>query len=222
MKKTLLLLAMITAGALGALGHVQAQVAGSTSTPVADTTQVAMGWSAKKGILGKTVYNDAGAKIGKVEDLIISPDKNVSYLIVGAGGFVGIGRHDVAIPVTQVRQQDGKIILAGATKESLKAMAPFDYSNDSARRDQFIAKADKEIAKAKVKLAEAQKKASEATAEARTKMDAQLATLQADMTSAEAKLGDMRRAGVKGWHELENDVNAAMTRLRKSVEAAVG
>jgi sporulation protein YlmC with PRC-barrel domain len=203
-----LLLTLITAGALGIFGSTHAQVA--------------MGWSAKKGILGKTVYNDAGARIGKVEDLIISPDKNLSFLVVGAGGFVGIGRHDVAIPINQVRQQDGKIILTGATKESLKAMAPFDYANDSAKRDEFIAKADQDIHKARAKLAEAQKKAGEATAEARTRMDAQIATLQADLKTAEAKLGDLRRASAKGWKQFENDVSAAMARLRKSAEAAVG
>ncbi len=46
------------------------------------------------------------------------------------GGFLGVGRHDVAIPVSQIKQQsDGKFILAGATKDALKAMPPFEYAN---------------------------------------------------------------------------------------------
>ena len=60
-----------------------------------------MGWSVKKTLMGKTIYNDVGQKIGTVEDLIVSPERNVSYVIVGAGGLVGVGRHDVAIPVAQ-------------------------------------------------------------------------------------------------------------------------
>jgi hypothetical protein len=55
----------------------------------------------------------AGEKVGKVEDLIISPDKSVSYDIVGAGGFVGIGRHDVAIPFAQIHDQAGKLVMPG-------------------------------------------------------------------------------------------------------------
>jgi len=49
-------------------------------------------------------------------------------VIVGAGGFVGVGRHDVAIPVTQLNQKDGKFILPGATKDSIKALPKFEYA----------------------------------------------------------------------------------------------
>jgi sporulation protein YlmC with PRC-barrel domain len=92
-----------------------------------------MGWSVKKTLMGKTIYNDAGVKVGKVEDLIISPDKNVSYLIVGAGGFVGIGRHDVAIPVSQIQDKAGKLVLPGATKDTIKGMPEFAYAKDAGK-----------------------------------------------------------------------------------------
>jgi len=36
-------------------------------------------------------------------DLIIAPDTSVSFVVVGAGGFVGLGKHDVAIPVNQLK-----------------------------------------------------------------------------------------------------------------------
>ncbi len=42
---------------------------------------------------------------------------------------MGVGRHDVAIPVNQLKQQDdGKFILAGATKEAIKALPKFEYA----------------------------------------------------------------------------------------------
>ena len=49
-------------------------------------------------------------------------------MIVGAGGFVGVGRHDVAIPVTHLNQKDGKFILPGATKDAIKALPKFEYA----------------------------------------------------------------------------------------------
>ncbi|MEO6278209.1 PRC-barrel domain-containing protein, partial [Roseateles sp.] len=122
---------------LGAAGPTWAQVAGGTTTAtvsIAETTQLAMGWSVKKTLMGKTIYNEAGQKVGKVEDLIISPDRNVSYVIVGAGGFIGIGRHDVAIPVTQIQDKAGKLVMAGATKEMIKGMPAFTYATDTAKR----------------------------------------------------------------------------------------
>jgi sporulation protein YlmC with PRC-barrel domain len=119
----------LLAGATTSIGQ---QVVGSTQlgVAVAELREVAAGWSAKRQVLGKTIYNDSGDGIGKVDDIIVAPDKAVSYAIIGAGGFLGVGRHDVAIPVGQLKQQsDGKFVLAGATKDALKAMPPFEYAN---------------------------------------------------------------------------------------------
>jgi sporulation protein YlmC with PRC-barrel domain len=115
---------------VGSAGRLGAQVAGSTTLGVSveELKAVAIGWSAKKKILGKAVYNDKNEKIGTVDDLIITPDKSVSYAIIGAGGFLGMGKHDVAIPVGQFKEDKGKIVLAGATKDALKAMPKFEYA----------------------------------------------------------------------------------------------
>jgi sporulation protein YlmC with PRC-barrel domain len=118
---------LVVAGSAERLG---AQVAGSTTlgVTVEELKAVAIGWSAKKKILGKAVYNDKNEKIGVVDDLIITPDRSLSYAIIGAGGFLGIGKHDVAIPVGQFKEDKGKIVLAGATKDTLKAMPKFEYA----------------------------------------------------------------------------------------------
>ncbi|MEO7642622.1 MAG: PRC-barrel domain-containing protein [Ramlibacter sp.] len=202
-----------------------AQVAGSSTTigvTIAESTQLAFGWSAKKSILGKTVYNEAGAKIGKVDDLIVSTDKNVSYLIVGAGGFVGIGRHDVAIPVSQVQEQNGKLVMPGGSKEAVKAMPAFEYARDTARRDEFIATSERDIAKARTTLDDVRKRAGTAASEVKVKLDAQVTALDADVKSAEVKLGDMKRAGANEWRKFEGEVRSAMIRMNKSFESAKG
>jgi hypothetical protein len=120
---------------LGAM-PVAAQVAGSTilGVSVAELRDVMEGWSAKRQILGQDVYNDKQERIGVVEDIIISPKKTVTYGIVGAGGFLGFDRRDVVIPVDQFKLTDGKLLLPGATKESLAAMPPFEYAPKSEGR----------------------------------------------------------------------------------------
>jgi sporulation protein YlmC with PRC-barrel domain len=107
------------------------QIVGSTQlgVAVAELRDVTTGWSAMHHVLGRTVYNDNGDAVGKVDDIIVSPDKAVSYAIIGAGGFLGVGRHDVAIPVNQLKETDGKFVLAGATKDALRAMPTFEYTN---------------------------------------------------------------------------------------------
>jgi sporulation protein YlmC with PRC-barrel domain len=103
-----------------------AQIAGGTLLSP-NVAELATGWSAKKQILGKTVYNEEKKAVGKIEDVIIAPDRKASFVIIGAGGFVGLGRHDVAIAASSLSEMDGKIVLPGATKEAIKAMPKFEY-----------------------------------------------------------------------------------------------
>ena len=107
-----------------------AQVAGSTliGVSVAEMRDVSLGWSAKRQILGQAVFNDKDERVGSVDDIIVAPDKAVSYAIINAGGFIGLTKHDVAIPVSQLKLVDNKLALAGATKEALKASPPFEYA----------------------------------------------------------------------------------------------
>jgi len=108
----------------------RAQMAGSTvvGVSVAEVREVASGWSVKNKILGQPVLNDKNERVGSIDDIIIAPDKAVSYAIIGAGGFLGLAKHDVAIPVSQLKLIDNKLVLAGATKEVLKASPPFEYA----------------------------------------------------------------------------------------------
>ena len=228
MKTNLSSMALATLTVVGALciaGPAAAQVAGGTTTVdtrITESTDIAMGWSVKKTLMGKTIYNDAGQKVGKVEDLIISPDKNVSYVIVGAGGFVGIGRHDVAIPVSQIQDKAGKLVMPGATKDTIKGLPEFTYANDTTKRDQFIAAADKDIASGKAAVASLEKKSGAAAADAKARIDVDITALKSDVKSAEAKLSEMKQASAVRWKEFEADVSSSTARLRKSVDKAMG
>jgi len=125
----------VVAGLMGvmmavAAGNVAAQVAGSTTigVPASEITTITKGWSAKKQILGKPVYNEQNEKVGEVDDIIVAPDKSISYAIVSVGGFLGLGEHYVAIPFNQFKADGGKYVLRGATKDVLKAIPNFDYA----------------------------------------------------------------------------------------------
>ena len=101
---------------------------------VIEMEAVVIGWSTKRDLLDKTVVNDKNEKIGKVDDLILSPGKAgstpaASFAIIGVGGFLGIGKRDVAIPTEQLKLQDKKLTLPGATKDALKALPPFVYQS---------------------------------------------------------------------------------------------
>jgi sporulation protein YlmC with PRC-barrel domain len=222
MNKNLLIAALALSGTLGTVGTAQAQVAGSTTSvgiEVSEVTKLATGWSAKKTILGKAVYDPTGNKIGTVEDLIISRDRHLSYLIVGAGGFLGMGRHDVAIAMSDIQDQSGRLVLPGSTKDTIRAMPPFEYASDSVRRDLFVADADLAITRAKTKVGELQKESAAAAVDARAKIDTQRADVQKDLKLAETKLSELKRASLARWGDFQGGVNDALERLRKAVDA---
>ncbi|MBT3067299.1 PRC-barrel domain-containing protein [Rhodoferax sp. U11-2br] len=221
MKTPLSLLTLALVAAFAIHGPAIAQVAGGSTTTgisVVESTQVALGWSVKKTLLGKTIYNEADQKVGKVQDIIIAPDRSVSYIIVGAGGFIGMGRHDVAVPVTQIQDQSGKLVMAGASVDLIKAMPQFDYANDTARRDQFVAAAEKDITRGRAKLVALEKQAGAASADAKAKIDLNITALQLDVKSAEAKLSELNQAAANRWREFEIGVSDATARLRASID----
>ena len=112
-------------------GRGSAQVAGGATlgVTVEELKVVVLGWSAKQKLIGTPVYNDKGEKVGKIEDIIVSPKRTVSHAIIGVGGFLGlIGKHLVAIPMDQLRLQGNRFVLPGASKDALKAMPEFQYA----------------------------------------------------------------------------------------------
>jgi sporulation protein YlmC with PRC-barrel domain len=111
-----------------------AKASTAPSTPVAgmiplgvtkiESDLVTPGYRASK-LIKQEVYNDQNQKIGKIEDLVIAPDGTLSVAVIDVGGFAGIGKHRVAIPVKQFTQMHPKIVLPSATKEALKALPEF-------------------------------------------------------------------------------------------------
>lgn len=93
-----------------------------------DVQKLSTGYRMSK-IIDTKVVNDAGETIGKIDDMIVSPDDNKSaYVILSVGGWLGMGSHLVALPYDSLRINTNKIMLPNATKAGLKALPEFKYS----------------------------------------------------------------------------------------------
>jgi sporulation protein YlmC with PRC-barrel domain len=82
----------------------------------------------------QNVYDGSNSKIGEVMDVLLAPDGKVSALIVGVGGFLGMGEKDVAVPFGSIKHtaRDGKIYLTmDTTKDELKAAPGVKYDRTS-------------------------------------------------------------------------------------------
>ena len=140
-------------------GAAMAQTSTTTTNKVDSATASTVShqgqWRSSK-LIGVDVYNEANEKLGDIAELIIGKNGNVEQVILGVGGFLGIGEQNVAVsfdklkwvnepvPTTTgtsttttttttrpVRSADEQwypdhAVLA-ATKDQLKAMTQFKY-----------------------------------------------------------------------------------------------
>ena len=85
---------------------------------------------AKDRLIGAKVKNQAGEIVGDIEDLVIGSDDRVSAVIMGVGGFLGIGEKKVAVKTSalQLEMTDGKmnVLLGAASKDALKAAPAYE------------------------------------------------------------------------------------------------
>ena len=82
-------------------------------------------------IIGRSVQNDRGEKLGEIEDLVIDPDRyRVAYVVLTFGGFLGFGDKLFAMPagVLQMPGTGGYAVLT-VDKEHLKKATGFDKDN---------------------------------------------------------------------------------------------
>ena len=93
-----------------------------------DVVKVSTGYRASK-VLGSSVVNEAGDTVGKIDEIIVGPDGKAPFVVLSVGGFLGVGDKLVALPYEQMRTDGKKIVLPGATKDSLKSLPEFKYSS---------------------------------------------------------------------------------------------
>lgn len=114
-------------------------------------------WQASK-IVKINVYNQQNEKIGDIQDLMLNKSGEIEAVVIGVGGFLGMGEHDVAVKFSDLQWSDQPVrassaststttgassdttatktkttypdhaVLANATKDQLKAMPQFEYN----------------------------------------------------------------------------------------------
>lgn len=113
-------------------------------------------WRASK-LIGVNVYNPQNEKVGDVNEVLMDQSGRIMGVVLGVGGFLGLGEHDVLVKMDQLkavmeprpvrsdappaRDQDKRPARAAnekwypdhfvinATKDQLKSMPEFKYSS---------------------------------------------------------------------------------------------
>ncbi|RAS22319.1 PRC-barrel domain-containing protein [Paraburkholderia bryophila] len=126
-----LVVSALLLGTLTGYGHAYAQGAPQAITEKrTDVVQLASGYRASK-LSGADVYNRNKDTIGTLDDLIVSPSGDRgTYAILSVGGFLGMGKHLVAVPFNDLQIDNRRVVLPGATKKSLETLPEFKYAPD--------------------------------------------------------------------------------------------
>ena len=93
-----------------------------------DPQSLATGYRTSK-VVGSSVVNEANETVGTIDDLIVTPSEKVPFAVLSVGGFLGMGTKYVVVPYNSLQVRDKKMVLPGATKDSLKALPEFKYAD---------------------------------------------------------------------------------------------
>lgn len=120
--------------------------AARTATPAASPTAPVSGsvtfvqvqrpseWLTSKTV-GSSVYNSANEKIGTISDIVVE-GSSVQAIVVGVGGFLGMGEKHVAVDPKSIKmspdERGNPKVLLDATKEQLTSAPAYTFHKPSA------------------------------------------------------------------------------------------
>ena len=80
------------------------------------------------------MYNEANEKIGDINEVILDRSGKVANVILGVGGFLGLGEHYVAVAFDKLKWVDQPVTSTTASTTSAPANAPATTSARDALR----------------------------------------------------------------------------------------
>jgi len=85
-------------------------------------------------LIGTRVNNEAGERIGEINEVVLTKDGKVGAVVIGVGGFLGMGEREVAVKFESLRlTQDANnntVVALTATKDSLKTAPEWRWTGE--------------------------------------------------------------------------------------------
>jgi sporulation protein YlmC with PRC-barrel domain len=103
--KTFIAAALLSAAFIAGPAYAQtAQPAAPAATTATAGSKMMLknNWRASK-LMGLDVYNEANEKLGDINELILDKDGKINAVVIGVGGFLGMGEHDIAVSMDKLK-----------------------------------------------------------------------------------------------------------------------
>lgn len=111
MMSKFLVAAMLSTALIGTASAQSTDTPSSTTAPStmnrADTSTTSSAsaqdmWRSTK-LIGVNVYNENNEKLGAINDMIVDKQGKVEKVVIGVGGFLGMGEHSIAVSFDQLK-----------------------------------------------------------------------------------------------------------------------
>jgi sporulation protein YlmC with PRC-barrel domain len=105
--KSFLTVALLSTAVMGGAAFAQSAQPADRAAPAA-TAQSAEkmmlkdNWRASK-LMGLNVYNEANEKLGDINELLVDKSGKIHAVVIGIGGFLGMGEHDIAVSMDKLK-----------------------------------------------------------------------------------------------------------------------
>jgi sporulation protein YlmC with PRC-barrel domain len=113
-----LLLGGLLASAMLVPAFAQNSPPPAASAPAAQTSTAvkAQGemWRASK-LVGLNVYNDQNEKLGDISEVLLDKSGKVDGVVIGVGGFLGMGQHDIMVEMSKLKFVDEPVRASSTT-----------------------------------------------------------------------------------------------------------
>jgi sporulation protein YlmC with PRC-barrel domain len=102
----------------------------SASSSSSSSTSMAQSglWRASK-LVGVNVYNDQNEKLGDINDVLIDKSGKVDGIVIGVGGFLGMGEHDIKVDMSKLKFVDEPVRTSSNANSSANTSATTGAAN---------------------------------------------------------------------------------------------
>ncbi len=101
------------------------------STPTAQSASSAGLWQGSK-LIGLNVYNEQNDKIGDIKDLMVNKSGNIDMVVIGVGGFLGVGERDVAVKFSELKWSNEPVRSSSSSSSNANRPATTGAANTNA------------------------------------------------------------------------------------------
>ena len=80
-------------------------------------------WRSSK-LIGLNVYNDQDEKLGEISEILLDKSGKADFVVLGVGGFLGIGQHDIMVEMSKLKFVDEPVRTSSTTTSTTVLRRP--------------------------------------------------------------------------------------------------